>query len=113
MENLATPPVPPIFANERETNRFIRVSAIVHAILLAAFVGYNYIAPPTLSTFTPTLRVDLVGLPDALKNDVKLPYEEENPLDPYSEDEDLVNDWDRLESELDYEDSPITARNLT
>jgi hypothetical protein len=40
-------------------------------------------------------------------------YPEENPLDPYSEDEDLVNDWDRLESELDYEDSPITARNLT
>jgi colicin import membrane protein len=76
MENLATPPVPPIFANERETNRFIRVSAIVHAILLAAFVGYNYIAPPTLSTFTPTLRVDLVGLPDALKNDVKLPSEQ-------------------------------------
>jgi hypothetical protein len=45
--------------------------------------------------------------------DIEPFYEEENPLDPYSEDEDLVNDWDRLESELDYEDSPITARNLT
>lgn len=75
MDTAVSPPRPPTIPAERETGRGVRNSAILHVAAIAGFLIYTRVVPPEAMPMIPTLRVDLVGLPDQLKKDLVLPAE--------------------------------------
>lgn len=60
---------------KHETGRGVRNSAILHIAAIVGFLIYTRVVPPEAMPMIPTLRVDLVGLPDQLKKDLVLPAE--------------------------------------
>lgn len=68
---MKTPATPP--ESETSFSRGLKWSATIH-LLFFTFVFLNqWLFPETLKNYVPTIRVDLVGLPDTLKKDLKLP----------------------------------------
>lgn len=51
----------------------LKWSGLAHALLFMLVVFQNLLFPSTPILYVPTLRVDLVGLPDVLKKDLKTP----------------------------------------
>ncbi|MBL7714848.1 MAG: cell envelope integrity protein TolA [Bdellovibrionales bacterium] len=49
--------------------RFLQISAVLHLGAILLFVIKSLVFPSKPITYTPSLRVDLVGLPDILKKD--------------------------------------------
>src|SRR4051794_32137306 len=66
----AQPPLrPPRSAADRDFSFGFRLSVVTHLGLVFLFVVKNVIFPGKPLTYIPSLRVDLVGLPDQLKNE--------------------------------------------
>ncbi len=71
---LSMPPGAPLSASDRlaaepKLGRTLKVSFIAHLIFVVLVVIKSLIFPSKPMSFVPTLRVDLVGLPDILKKD--------------------------------------------
>lgn len=54
-------------------SRYLKWSAGLHLALALSTVAVQWIVPAPPTRVIPTLRVDLVGLPDVLKKDLKIP----------------------------------------
>ncbi len=71
---LSLPPGAPLSASDRlaaepKLGRTLKISLIAHLAFVALVVIKSLIFPSKPMSFIPTLRVDLVGLPDILKKD--------------------------------------------
>jgi TonB family protein len=66
----ATLPPRPRHPSERDFKRGLRLSAGLHVALFVLIALKSLVFPGNPVRFTPTLRVDLVGLPDVLKKDL-------------------------------------------
>ncbi|OFZ83371.1 MAG: hypothetical protein A2583_16135 [Bdellovibrionales bacterium RIFOXYD1_FULL_53_11] len=64
------PPPPPKHPSERLFKRGLRISLVAHAAVMLIVVLKSIILPGKPVFFAPTLRVDIVGLPDVLKKDL-------------------------------------------
>lgn len=51
----------------------LKRSVIIHVIIVVTVIASNLIFTPSKKAYIPTLRVDLVALPDVLKSEVKNP----------------------------------------
>lgn len=58
--------------NERLT-RALRISFVLHFVLAATILLKNFLSPSEPKLFLPSLRVDLVGLPDVKRSEVPAP----------------------------------------
>lgn len=67
---VATPPQAPRLPNEQDLSKGLKWSLIVHLGLGVAALLKSLVFPSKPITYVPTLRVDLVGLPDILKKDL-------------------------------------------
>ncbi len=66
----AAPPRRPRDLSDREMSNALKWSAIAHFALFTFILIKSLVFPSTPTIYTPTLRVDLVGLPDILKKDL-------------------------------------------
>jgi colicin import membrane protein len=80
MQRISTPPPPPLHPSHGDLSRGLRWSAVFHAGLALFVIIKSFVFPGTPIVYHPTLRVDIVGLPDLLKNEkqqiAKLPQAE-------------------------------------
>jgi TolA protein len=67
------PVLPPVFRNDVDYQNGIRWSMGVHALIMFLIVIKALVFPNTPKVYVPTLRVDVVGLPDLLKSEKKNP----------------------------------------
>jgi colicin import membrane protein len=65
------PERPPTLPSDRDFDASLKWSAILHVLALLAIVIKSTVFPGTPTPYVPTLRVDIVGLPDILKKDLK------------------------------------------
>lgn len=65
------PTHPPKLPSDQDYRQGLRLSLGLHAALLVLFLIKSLVFPGNPLPFVPTLRVDIVGLPDALKSDLK------------------------------------------
>jgi TolA protein len=73
MGAVALPPNRPAYPGDRELSNGLKWSAIAHLGLMTAFLLKSLVFPGTSQRYIPSLRVDIVGLPDQLKNEKRLP----------------------------------------
>lgn len=82
---VAAPPAAPLAPAERDFRAGLRRSVALHLALAVTIILNTLVFPPKIVPFIPTLRVDLVGLPDQLKKDKTLvappPAEGQKPDD--------------------------------
>ncbi|MGK5084039.1 cell envelope integrity protein TolA [Bdellovibrionota bacterium FG-1] len=71
MAALAEPPRPPQHIADQGFGRSLQVSAFAHVFLLLLALIKGFVFPGTPKPYTPTLRVDMVALPDLLKKDLQ------------------------------------------
>lgn len=71
-ERVITPPRAPKHSSEVEINKGIKWSAIAHLALLAIIILKSLVFPGKPIVYIPSLRVDIVGLPDVLKSEKML-----------------------------------------
>lgn len=64
------PPRKPRHTSQEGYARAVRVSFALHGLFLALIIFKSLVFPSTPIPFAPTLRVDMVGLPDVLKKDL-------------------------------------------
>jgi TolA protein len=69
MEAVSSPPPPPIHPTDVDFSKGLKVSLWAHAALFAFVILKSLVFPDRLVPLPPTLRVDIVGLPDLLKNE--------------------------------------------
>jgi colicin import membrane protein len=67
------PILPPVFRDDLDYQRGIRWSMGVHGVLILLILVKALVFPNTPKMYIPTLRVDVVGLPDLLKSEKKNP----------------------------------------
>jgi colicin import membrane protein len=70
MEIFASQPAPQSIEPDRDFNLGLRWSLSLHLALAVFVLVKSLIFPGEVKTYTPTLRVDIVGLPDLLKKDL-------------------------------------------
>jgi TonB family protein len=70
MSTAAAPPRRPRLQAELDLSKGVRWSLAGHALLAALFLLKNLVFPGKPALYVPTLRVDIVGLPDVLKKDL-------------------------------------------
>jgi TonB family protein len=69
---MASPPLhPPKLPTDRDYNTGLKWSLGAHFGVLAFLLIKTVVFPSTPTVYVPTLRVDVVGLPDILKKDLK------------------------------------------
>jgi TolA protein len=71
--SFALPPERPVLPIDVDYQRGIRWSMGVHALIMFLIVIKAVVFPNTAKVYVPTLRVDVVGLPDLLKSEKKNP----------------------------------------
>lgn len=71
--SFAQPPERPILPIDLDYQRGIRWSMGVHGVLILLILVKALVFPNTPKMYIPTLRVDVVGLPDLLKSEKKNP----------------------------------------
>src|SRR5947209_2741956 len=64
-------PPRPYAASDRELSSGLKWSLIAHLLAATLIVAKSIVFPGTPKIYTPTLRVDIVGLPDLLKKDAQ------------------------------------------
>jgi TolA protein len=64
------PDHPPTLPSDRDYQAGLKWSVLAHAAALAAIIIKSVVFPGTATPYVPTLRVDVVGLPDILKKDL-------------------------------------------
>ena len=72
---MATASAPPQFHSDQADRDFsfgLKASIVAHAALVIAIIVKSTIFPGTPTLYVPTLRVDVVGLPDLLKTEEHL-----------------------------------------
>lgn len=67
---MTTPPRPPHDVSEKEFRSGLRLSVAAHLALALTVLVKCLVFPNTPIAYVPTLRVDIVGLPDILKKDM-------------------------------------------
>lgn len=72
--SVSIPPEVPFPQDERPRfSRAVAISLGIHLLLVAGFISKQVFLPaPPIEIIPPTLRVDIVGLPDILKKDLSL-----------------------------------------
>lgn len=65
------PDRPPVLPSDRDFNRGLKWSAGIHVGLLIIILIKSLVFPDSPQPYVPSLRVDVVGLPDVLKKDLK------------------------------------------
>lgn len=65
------PEHPPTLPSDLDFNRGVKLSFALHATLLLLILVKTVVFPGNPTPYVPTLRVDIVGLPDMLKKDLK------------------------------------------
>ena len=65
------PPPRPRHSADEGYRRALRVSFIAHLLFIAAVVFKNLVFPSAAKPYIPSLRVDMVALPDMLKKDLQ------------------------------------------
>ncbi len=73
MASAASPPSRPESPSDRELANGLKWSLIAHFAAMTAFLIKSLVFPGTPAVYIPSLRVDIVGLPDQLKNEKKMP----------------------------------------
>jgi colicin import membrane protein len=75
MKEKADAITPALYVNppEEKLGKGLRWSFIAHIVFGAAVLIKSWVFPSKVTPFVPTLKVDLVGLPDVLKKDLKKP----------------------------------------
>ncbi|OFZ22372.1 MAG: hypothetical protein A2X94_00025 [Bdellovibrionales bacterium GWB1_55_8] len=63
------PPRRPTTSADRDFRKGLRFSLIAHGALLSIVIVRSLVFPNTPIPYIPTLRVDIVGLPDLMKNE--------------------------------------------
>jgi len=66
---MALPPDRPTLPSDRDYETGLRWSLVVHVVIIAMVLIKSLVFPNTAKVYVPTLRVDVVGLPDLLKNE--------------------------------------------
>src|SRR4051794_31182171 len=66
-----TPPKAPKHLAEEGFRQALKWSLIAHVVFLVIVILKSLIFPSTAKPYVPTLRVDMVALPDALKKDLQ------------------------------------------
>jgi len=79
------PPGAPPFRDASDYSSGFRWSVIIHAAFLAIVVFKSLVFPGRPIPYIPTLRVDLVGLPDVLKKDLSGLPKESGSMDKIKE----------------------------
>lgn len=65
------PDRPPTLPSDRDYEHGLKLSLALHVALLVAVIIKTTVFPDKSIPYVPTLRVDIVGLPDVLKKDLK------------------------------------------
>jgi len=76
MSELAVPPKARLQVDE-DLLKGIKWSSIVHLSCLVLFLIQSLVFPSKVKPYVPTLKVDLVGLPDVLKKDLTRPSQKQ------------------------------------
>ncbi|HAR42014.1 MAG TPA: hypothetical protein DCS07_05190 [Bdellovibrionales bacterium] len=96
----AGPPGPPPPRDAHDYSAGFRWSVIIHAVFLTAVVIKSLVFPGGSKPYIPTLRVDIVGLPDILKKDLSAVPKESASLDQIKEALKRADDQLRLSKEM-------------
>jgi hypothetical protein len=78
----ANPPRKPKHVSEEGYARALRASFIAHALFILLVLFKGLIFPSAPKPYVPTLRVDMVGLPDVLKKDLRALPTDTSVADP-------------------------------
>lgn len=70
VSTLAPPRNPPLFQSDRDYHQGLKWSLGLHGGVLALILLKSFVFPGSPVRYLPTLRVDIVGMPDVLKKDL-------------------------------------------
>jgi TolA protein len=73
----STLPDRPTMKTDEDLSLGLKWSFIGHGAILLLILVQTFVFPGKVSTYIPTLKVDLVGLPDILKKDLALPNQKQ------------------------------------
>lgn len=82
---LAAPPKHPLHPSERDFSAGFRWSLILHLAIAIFILGKSLVFPSRHVQFIPSLRVDIVGLPDLLKGEKARLAKANDPNDTLTE----------------------------